>query len=82
MVRPAMHRVMRVVGIVVVQVTLRGVRVVIMARIYFTVIVIMTRTVVVSRVGLVTVCVVEAGLVFMTLIVVLMVSCVLVMVIV
>lgn len=77
-----MHRVMRVVGIVVVQVTLRGVRVVIMARIYFTVIVIMTRTVVVSRVGLVTVCVVEAGLVFMTLIVVLMVSCVLVMVIV
>lgn len=82
MVRPAVHRVMRVVGIVVVQVTLRGVRVVIMARIYFTVIVIMTRTVVVSRVGLVTVCVVEAGLVFVTLIVVLMVSCVLVMVIV
>lgn len=43
MVRPAVHRVMRVVGVVVVHVTLSGVRIVIMAGIYFvTVIVLMT----------------------------------------
>lgn len=43
MVRPAVHRVMSVVGVVVVHVTLSGVRIVIVAGIYFvTVIVLMT----------------------------------------
>lgn len=79
-VRPTVHRVMRVVGVVVVHVALVGARVVIVAGIYFvTVAVLMTRTVVMGQVGLVAAAVVEAGLVFVTLIVVLMVGCVLVM---
>lgn len=78
--RPTMHRVVRAVGIVVVHVTLVGARVVIMAGIYFvTVAMLVTRTVVVSEVGLVAAAIVEAGLVFVTLIVVLMVGCVLIM---
>lgn len=77
-VRPTVHRVMRVVGVVVVHVTLAGARVVVMAGVYFvTVTELVTRTVVMGRVGLVAV--VEAGLVFVTLIVVLVVCCVLVM---
>lgn len=79
-VRPTMHRVMRVVGVVVVHVTLVGARVVIMAGVYFvTVTMLVTWTVVVGWVGLVAVAVVEAGLVFVTLTMVLMVGCVLVM---
>ena len=77
-VRPTVHRVMRVVGVVVVHVTLVGARIVIMAGIYFvTVTMLMSWTIVMGWVGLVAV--VEAGLVFVTLIVVLMVGCVLVM---
>ncbi len=71
---------MRVVGIVVVHVTLAGTRVVIMAGVYFvTVTMLVTWTIVMGWVGLVAVAVVNAGLVFVTLIVVLMVGCVLVM---
>lgn len=74
-VRPTVHRVM---GVVVVHVT--GGRVVIMSAVYFvTVTMLVTRTIVMGRVGLVAVAVVEAGLVFVTLIVVLTVGCVLVM---
>lgn len=77
---PTVHRVMRVVGVLVVHVTLAGARVVIMAGIYFvTMTVLVTLTVVMRCMGLVAVAVVEAGLVFVTLIVVLMVGCVLVM---
>lgn len=68
-VRPAVHRVVRAVRIVVVHVGLVGVRVVIVAGIDFsTVTVIVTRTVVVGQTGLVTVAVVKASLVFVTLI--------------
>lgn len=80
-----MHRVMRVVGVVgvvVVHVILAGARVVIMADVYFvTVTMLVTWTIVMGWVGLVAVAVavVDAGLVFVTLIVVLMVGCVLVM---
>lgn len=79
-VRPTVHRVMRVVGVVVVHVTLVGSRIVIMAGINFvTVTMLVSWTVVMGWMGLVAVAVVEAGLVFVTLIVVLMVGCVLVM---
>lgn len=74
------HRVMRVVGVWGVHVTLMGARVVIMAGVYFVIVtVLMILTVVMSRLGLVVVAVVEAGLVLVTLIVVVMVGCVLVM---
>lgn len=77
-VRPTVHRVMRVMGVVIMHVTLVGARVVIMAGIYFvTTTVLMTWTIVMGCMGFVAV--VEAGLVFVTLIVVLMVGCVLVM---
>lgn len=80
MVRPTMHWVMRVWGCVVVQVTLTRMRVVVVVGIHFaSVTMLMTLTILMGNVGLVTVAVVKAGLVFMTLIVVLMVSCVLVM---
>lgn len=80
MVRSTVHRVMRVVRSVIVHVTLTGARVVIMAGIHFvTMTMFMTRTIVMGWVGLVAVAVVEAGLVFVTLIVVRMVGCVLVM---
>lgn len=79
-VRPTVHRVMRVMGVVVVHVALARARVVVMAGVYFvTVTMLLTRTVVMGGVGFVAVAVVEAGLVFVTLIVVLMVGCVLVM---
>lgn len=75
MMRPTVHRVMRVMGGVVVHVTLTGGRVVV---VYFVAVtVLMTWTIVMGGMGLVAV--VEACLVFVTLIVVLMVGCVLVM---
>lgn len=83
-VKPTVHRVVRVVGavvgVVVVHVTLAGAWVVIMAGVYFvTVTVLVTWTVVMGWMGLVGVAVVEAGLVFVTLIVVVMMGCILVM---
>lgn len=75
-VRPTVHR---VVLVVVVHMTLAGARVVIMGGVYFVAVtVLVTRTIVMGRKGLVAEAVVEAGLVFVTLIVVLMVCCVLV----
>lgn len=75
MVRPTVHR---VVGVMVVQMTLIGAKVVVMAGIHFvTLAVLMTRTIVMGSVRLVAV--VEAGLVFATLIMVLMMRCVLLM---
>jgi len=80
MVRPTVHRVMRVVGGMVVQMALTGARIKIMTGIYFvTVAMLMTLTIIMGSVGLVAVAVLEASLVFVTLIVVLMVGCVLVM---
>lgn len=70
----------RIVGVVAVHVTLAGARVVIMAGVYFIpVTMLVARTIVMGRMGLMAVAIIEAGLVFVTLIVVLMVGCVLVM---
>lgn len=69
-VRPAVHRVVSAVRIVVVHVGLAGVGVVVVAGVDFiTVAMLVTRTVVVGQAGLVAVAVVKAGLVFVTLIV-------------
>lgn len=66
--------------VMVVHVALVGARVVIMAAVCFvTVTKLVTWNIVMGRVGLVAAAVVQAGLVFVTLIVVLMVGCVLVM---